>query len=150
LKEGIEILRREISSEQTTNHKEGGEGGMVKVMKLALVCLAVVGLVGVAVPVFAQEKTEPQVISVSGEVVSVDLVKSEVVVKQLKDVVTSTYTNTTFSIAPETKITKGDATLKLSDLKVADKVTVKYTTDVLGKQKVESIAVETKEVAAVK
>jgi hypothetical protein len=123
---------------------------MVKVMKLALVCLAVVGLVGVAVSVFAQEKTEPQVISVSGEIVSVDLLKSEVVIKQLKDAVTSTYTNTTFSIAPETKMTKGDATLKLSDLKAGDKVTVKYTTDVLGKQKVESIAVETKEVAAVK
>jgi len=123
---------------------------MVKVMKLALVCLAVVGLVGVAVPVFAQEKAEPQVTSVSGEIVSVALVKSEVVVKQLKDVVTSTYTNTTFSVAPETKITKGDATLKLSDLKAGDKVTVKYTTDVLGKQKVESIAVETKEVEPVK
>ena len=123
---------------------------MVKVMKFAVICLAVVGLVGVAVPVFAQEKAEPQVTSVSGEVVSVDLVKSEVVVKQLKDVVTSTYTNTTFSVASETKITKGDATLKLSDLKAGDKVTVKYTTDVLGKQKVESIAVEIKEVAPVK
>jgi hypothetical protein len=123
---------------------------MVKVMKLALVCLAVVGLVGVTVPVFAQEKAEPQVTSVSGEIVSVDLVKSEVVVKQLKDVVTSTYTNTTFSVASETKITKGDATLKLSDLKAGDKVTVKYTTDVLGKQKVESIAVEIKEVVPVK
>ncbi len=123
---------------------------MVKVMKLALVCLAVVGLVGVAVPVFAQEKAEPQVTSVSGEIVSVDLVKSEVVVKQLKDVVTSTYTNTTFSVASETKMTKGDATLKLSDLKAGDKVIVKYAADVLGKQKVESISVEVKEVAPAK
>ena len=124
---------------------------MGKVMKLAFVCLAVVGLVGVAVPVFAQEKAQTaQVTSVSGEIVSVDLVKSEVAVKQLKDVVTSTYTNTTFSVASETKMTKGDATLKLSDLKAGDKVTVKYTTNALGKQKVESIAVETKELAPVK
>jgi ABC-type Fe3+-hydroxamate transport system substrate-binding protein len=123
---------------------------MVKVMKFALVCLAVVGLVGVAVPVFAQEKAEPQVTSVSGEVVSVDLVKSEVVVKQIKDVVASTYENTTFAVASEMKIQKGDVTLKLSDLKAGDKVTVKYTTDVLGKKKVESIAVEIKEVAPVK
>jgi len=72
------------------------------------------------------------------------------VVKQLKDAVTSTYNNTTFAVAPETKIAKGDATLKLSDLKASDKVTVKYTTDELGKQKVESIAVETKEIAPVK
>jgi hypothetical protein len=123
---------------------------MVKVMKLALVCLAVVGLVGVAVPVFAQEKAEPQVTSVSGEVVSVDLAKSEVVVKQLKDTVTSTYENTTFVVAPETKIQKGDATLKLSDLKAGDKVSIKYASDVLGKQKVESISIEVKEAVSAK
>jgi len=124
---------------------------MVKITKLALVCLAVVGLVGVAVSVFAQEKAQPaQVTSVSGEIVSVDLVKSEVVVKQLKDVVISSYTNTTFSVAPETKITKDDVDLKLSDLKAGDKVTVKYTTDVLGKQKVESIAVEVNEAVSAK
>ena len=118
---------------------------MVRVIKFAIVCLAVVGLVGVAVPVFSQEKAEPQVTSVSGEIVSVDLVKSEVVVKQLKDVVTGTYTNTTFSVASETKMTKGDATLKLSDLKAGDKVTVEYAVDVLGKQKVESITVAVQE-----
>jgi hypothetical protein len=123
---------------------------MVKVMKFALVCLAVLGLVGIVLPVYAQGAAEEKVTSVSGEVVSVDLVKSEVVVKQLTDAVASTYENTTFKVAPETKITKGDATLKFSDLKAGDKVTVKYTTDVLGKQKVESIAVETKEVAPVR
>ena len=123
---------------------------MIRVMKFAVVCLAVIGMVGIALPVYAQGVAEEKAISVSGEVVSVDLVKSEVAVKQLKNVVTSTYTNTTFSVAPETKITKGDATLKLYDLKAGDKVTVKYTTDVLGKQKVESIAVEIKEVAPVK
>ena len=123
---------------------------MVRVIKFAIVCLAVVGLVGVAVPVFSQEKAEPQVTSVSGEIVSVDLVKSEVVVKQLKDVVTGTYTNTTFSVASETKMTKGDATLKLSDLKAGDKVIVKCAADVLGKQKVESISVEAKEAVSAK
>ena len=115
---------------------------MIKIMKLAIVCLAVVGLVGVTVPVFAQEKTEPQIASVSGEVVSVDLVKSEVVVKQLKDAVTSAYENTIFAVASETKITKDDATLKLSDLKAGDKVSVKYASDVLGKQRAESISVK--------
>jgi len=123
---------------------------MGKIMKFALVCLVVLGLVGITLPVYAQGAVEEKVTSVSGEIVSVDLVKSEVVVKQLKDVVTSTYTNTTFSIAPETKITKGDVTLKLSDLKVGDKVTVKYTTDVLGKQKVESITVTVQEKAPAK
>ncbi|MFA5092457.1 MAG: hypothetical protein WC543_00720 [Candidatus Omnitrophota bacterium] len=118
---------------------------MVKTMKFALACLVVVGLVGVVIPAFAEEKAEPQVTSVSGEVVSVDLVKSEVVVKQLKDMVTSTYENTTFSIASETKINKGDVILKLSDLKVGDKVTVNSATDVLGKQNVKSITVVVQE-----
>jgi len=116
---------------------------MVRVIKVALVCLTAIGVAGMALPVFAQVAAEEKAISVSGEVVSVDLGKSQVVVKQLKDAVTSTYENTTFEVAPETKVTKADTTLQLSDLKVGDKVIVKYTTDVSGKQKVESITVET-------
>ena len=124
---------------------------MVRGMKLALVLLIVVGVAGVVVPVYSQEKTEQQIVaSVSGEVVSVDLVKSEVVVKQLKDAVTSTYENTTFVVALETKIQKGDANLKLSDLKAGDKITVKYTSDVSGKQKIESISLEVKEAVSAK
>ena len=116
---------------------------MVKGMKLALVLLVVVGVVGIVVPAFSQEKVEqPAATSVSGEVVSVDLVKSNVVVKQIKDPVTGTYENQTIAVLPETKVSKGDVALKLSELKAGDKVTVKYTTDAKGKQKVESIAVE--------
>ncbi|MCM8788029.1 MAG: hypothetical protein NC935_08290 [Candidatus Omnitrophica bacterium] len=117
---------------------------MVKVMKPTIVCLAVFGLAGLAGLVFAQEKLETQVSSVSGEVVSVNLVKSEVVIKYLKDITTSTYENLTFKVAPEAKISKDDISLKLSDLKVADRVTVKYTTDTEGTKKVESVTVETK------
>jgi len=123
---------------------------MVKVMKFAVVCLAVIGMAGVVLPVYAQGAAEQKAISVSGEVVSVDLVKSEVVVKQLKDAVASTYENTAFVVAPGTKIQKGDATLKLSDLKSGDKVTVKYAADVLGKQNVESISVVVQEAVPVK
>lgn len=119
---------------------------MVKVMKFALVCLVVAGLAYAAAPVFAQEKVAPQITSVSGEVVSVDLVKSEVVIKQSKDAVTGTYENTAFTAAPETKIAKGDTALQLSDLKAGDKVSVKYSSDdILEGQKVESILVETEE-----
>ena len=123
---------------------------MVRVMKFAVVCLAVIGMVGVVLPVYAQGVAGEKAISVLGEVVSVDLVKAEVVVKQLKDTVTSTYENTTFVVASETKIQKGDATLKLSDLKAGDKVAVKYAADVLGKQKVESITIAAQEVVPAK
>lgn len=118
---------------------------MVRVMKFALVLLVVVGVVGVVVPAFSQEKVEqPAITSVSGEVVSVDLVKLTLVIKQIKDPVAGTYENQTISVLPATKVTKGDTTLKLSDLKAGDKVTVKYTTDALGKWKVESITMEVK------
>lgn len=123
---------------------------MIKLMRLALVFIAVVGMAGVVLPAYGQEKVEQNATSISGEIVSVDLVKSEVVVKQLKDAVSSTYINTTFSIAPETKILKEDSALKLPDLKAGDKVTVKYVIDAAGKQKVESVSVENKEVAVVK
>jgi len=113
-------------------------------MKFTVVCLAVIGMAGVVLPVYAQGAAEQKAISVLGEVVSADLVKSEVLVKQLKDAVTNTYENTTFVVLPETKIAKGDVALKLSDLKAGDKVIVKYTTDALGKQKVENISVEVK------
>ena len=124
---------------------------MGKVMKLAVVLFAVVGMVGVVVPAYSQEKTEQQLAtSVSAEVVSVDLEKSVVVIKKVKDPVAKTYENQTISVLPEIKILKGDVVLKLSDLKAGDKVTVKYTTDVLGKWKVESISVEVAEVVPVK
>lgn len=118
---------------------------MVRGIKLVLVLLVVVGVAGVAVPAFAQsEVQQPAVTSVSGEVVSVDLVKSTVVIKQIKDPVAGTYENQAISVLPETKVSKDDAALKLSDLKAGDKVSVKYATDALGVQKVESISVEVK------
>jgi len=125
---------------------------MGKIIKLVVIFLVVVGVAaGVAVPVYSQEKAEQSAVtSVSGEVVSVDLVKSIVVVKQLKDPVASTYEDVTVSVSPETKVLKGDATLKLSDLKVGDKVKVKSTIDASGASKVVSIAVETKEIAPAK
>ncbi len=118
---------------------------MVRGIKLVLVLLVVAGVAGVVVPAFSQEKVEqPAVTSVSGEVVSVDLVKSTVVIKQIKDPVSGAYENQVISVLPETKVTKGDAALKLSDLKAGDKVLVKYITDAQGAQKVESISVEVK------
>jgi len=123
---------------------------MGKMIRLTMIFLVVVGVVGVAIPVYAQEKTEQSAISGTGEVISVDTVKSIVVVKQLKDPVANTYENVTMSVSPETKVLKGDAALKLSDLKVGDKVKVKSTIDASGASKVVSIAVETKEVVPAK
>ena len=125
---------------------------MNRMIRLAIVSLIVVGIAGVAM---AAEETAapvattapamtsaPAATFVSGEVVSVDQATSAVVVKVVKDATAGTYENTTVTVAPETKITKGDATLAISDLKAGDKVTVKSTADASGKAMVESIAVE--------
>ncbi len=112
---------------------------MNKVMKLVVICLAVVCLAGA---VYAQEEAVQQLTSVSGEVVLVDAAKSEITIKQLKDEVTGTYVNATFTVASEVKVLQGDAALKISDLKVGDKVSLNYTTDASGKQTVVSIGVE--------
>lgn len=119
---------------------------MVKLTAIAAFLLVTAGMVGVALPAYSQEKTgRQQVISVSGEIVSVDLAKSTVVVKTIKDAVTGTYEEIALSVLPETKLAQGDTSLKLSDLKAGDKVTVDYVKDVAGKLVPKSISVKTQE-----
>lgn len=124
---------------------------MVKVMRLAVVLLTIVGVVGFTIPAYCQEKIEQQATtSVSGEIVSVDLVKLTIVVKHLKDPITNTYEDITISVLPETELVKRDVALTFSDLKVGDKVIIESISDVSGESKVVSITVETEEVAPVK
>jgi hypothetical protein len=118
---------------------------MDKLIKLMVVLALAVGMGGMAVGVYAQEIAKQSTVSsLSGEIVSVDVVKSTVVIKQLKDPVTNTYEDVTLSVSSGTKITKAAATLQLSELKAGDKVKVEYSTDSLGTKKVESISVEAK------
>lgn len=124
---------------------------MARIAIFAVIMFVLVGMAGIVFPAYSQEQVEQKQIanSVSAEVVSLDLVKSTAVIKTMKDAVTKTYVNQTISVLPETKITKGDVVLKPSDLKVGDKVMVKYTTDASGEWKVESISVQTTEVVPV-
>jgi hypothetical protein len=134
---------------------------MVNKMKLALALFLAVGMAGLVVSAFAQDEGEqtaanaeiaqpeanaevaqPAAAAVSGEVVSVDPDNSTVVIKQVTDEMAGLTEDRTISVLPETKITQGDVTLDLSDVKAGDKVTVNYATDDMGNKKVESIAVE--------
>ena len=110
-----------------------------------------------AVSIYAQEKAtttekkaEPQEALISGEVVSVDLDKSVVVVKEAKDGVIGIYENINLTVSPETKIVKGKTALKLSELKAGDKVKVESSSDKTGTSKVVSITVENQEPAQTK
>lgn len=118
-------------------------------MKIAVVFLALVAIAAAMVPVFAQEKADKQISTVSGEVVSADLEKSVLIVKQVTDATANTYENKTILVSPETKILKGEVVLKLTDLKSGEKVTVGCVSDSLGKLTAENIAIEAAEVTPV-
>lgn len=86
-----------------------------------------------AVTVPAPEAVTPAA-SVSSEVVSIDVEKSTLVVKDGLN-------ETVILVSPETKINKGETVLGLSDLKAADKVNVVSKADAAGNEVAESIAV---------
>ncbi len=114
---------------------------MVRTIRAAVILLMVAGMAVVTLPGYCQEAKEAAITSVSAEVVSVDLAKSTMVVKKLKDAIADTYENLTILVSPEVKILKDEAALKLSDIKIGDKVTIKSVNDLSGKTKVESISV---------
>ncbi len=117
-----------------------GKGLKLIAVYLLVTAVAVAGMVFAA---YAQEEApqQAQSISVSGEVVSVDLEKSEVVLKQLKDAAYGTYENTVISIVPETKVQKGEVALTVSDLKAGDKITIQCVAGAEGKQEAQVISV---------
>jgi len=122
---------------------------MIKTLKLAVLFLTVVGVSTMVIPAYSLEKAEQQATtSISGEVASVDLVKSTVTINQLKDAATNTYEKIVILVAPDTKILKGDVALKLSELKSGDNIKAESTSDASGKSKVTSIIVEVKKEAA--
>lgn len=91
--------------------------------------LAFFGLVAVPSVVLSQEEQKPQIVSVeviSGEVASVDLAKSALVIKQLKDQVNKVYEEVALSVDSSTSIQKGPNTINLSEIKIGDMADVEY------------------------
>lgn len=123
---------------------------MVKIVGLVIVLLAIGGMVGIAIPAYSQEEVKEQTTtSVSGEVVSIDLVKSTVGIRQLEDPATNTYKEVSISVLPETELIKGDVAIELSELKIGYKVTVESISNPAGESKIVSITVETEEAVPV-
>lgn len=120
-----------------------------------LLLLLVVGLLlGAALvntpAVFAQEEVVsvvPDVEEVAGEIVSINTPRLSVVVKYLVAQELPEYQTVTGYFSDTTEIKKGDEGVKFADLKVGDKITLRYTTDDvgMGKNTVVSAAVEIKE-----
>lgn len=81
-------------------------------------------------------------LTISGEVVSVDIGKAAVVVKQVVDIETDVSENVNVQLVPETVITKDGSVIKLADLKVGDIITAEYALNEAGISNVASIIVE--------
>ena len=97
-----------------------------------------------------EEQKSVAMTSVKGEIVSVDVEKSTVIVKQLLEPGTNNYVNKTVAISPETKIQKGDVSLMLKDLQNGDQVTIQSLIGANGESKVKSITVQVEETVPAK
>ncbi|MCK9604551.1 MAG: hypothetical protein M0R66_09355 [Candidatus Omnitrophica bacterium] len=115
---------------------------MKKIMILAVVMLLVAG--AMLIPAYsADDEKGPSFLysNVQAEIVAVDVTKATVAIKIIRDQTGRVYEYRTIFISPETKITKGDVVLQISDLRPGDKITARYA-DVLGKLKTESIIIK--------
>lgn len=83
------------------------------------------------------ETTEPaetaEIRALAGEVASVDLENSLLVVKYLKDEAAQLYENATVYVDDSTVIEKNQEMITLGEVAPTDKVSVEYTTDSAGK-----------------
>lgn len=116
-------------------------------MRNLLVLALTIAVIASFIPAYAQEKgiTEQVMVTtekISGSVVSVDVEKAVVVVKQLKDEANSVYEDLSIQVLPFASISKGETIINLSDLKAEDKVTVECSKDTEGNLKAVAISVE--------
>jgi len=116
---------------------------MARSLKLILCVLIATAMIQSYLPkAFSQEAAKEPVLTVAtGEIGAIDLEKSILVVKQLKDEKAQTYDNVTISIAAATAIDKDGTKAGLSELKAGDKVSVEYTANAEGVNVATSILV---------
>jgi hypothetical protein len=107
-------------------------------LKIILGMCVACGLL-MALPVgFAQES---QLGEVSGEIVSVNTHDSSLIIKQIEDETSQSYSTQTFSVEKSASISKGNSVMILSNLKAGDKVTIAYTTTSEGVKVARTITV---------
>lgn len=107
--------------------------------KTMVILLGLVGMMSLINPAYSQEAVAA---SVEGEVVSVDVEGSKVVVKKLVDPAAGTYEEVTLSVSPETTIQEGETSLGLADLEAGDQVFVNTSSEAAGEATAESITVK--------
>jgi hypothetical protein len=90
--------------------------------------------------VTAVEAMQPA-LSLNGEVEAVDAEKSTVTVKYISDEATQTSTSAVLELNADSKISKADQAMTVSDLKAGDKVSVEYTMNGDAKMVVSSVKI---------
>jgi hypothetical protein len=80
-------------------------------------------------------------LSLAGEVEAVDAEKSTVTVKYISDEATQTSTSAVLELNADSKISKADQAVTVSDLKAGDKVSVEYTLNGDAKMVVSSVKI---------
>jgi Cu/Ag efflux protein CusF len=117
--------------------------------RVAALLMALVFIFSI-VPAYSQEEANQEeanqavsiLDSVSGKIVSVDTENNVIVLKEEQDPTAGDYENVDVEIKPETRISKEDSQLSLSDLKEGDEVAVQYTEDSDGNSVVDSVIVK--------
>lgn len=117
--------------------------GVKKIGIYAVIMFVALGIAGVVMSIYSQEEEDPRldIVYITAEVVSVNLNKSTMVVKLVQNEFAKTYDYRTISVPDEAKIKKGNAVLKLSDLKAGNNVEIAFI-DLFGTRKAVSISVE--------
>lgn len=116
--------------------------------KMAFCLLFILGVWAVTAPAaFSLEGenesgTEVATSEITGEVVSVDVEQSNLVVKQLTDEVNQIYQDVTIAVDDSTTITKGEETITLAALTAGEMATVVYIASSEGVNTAVSIQVE--------
>lgn len=118
----------------------------MKRLKIILCLLFVGGMVGSGLPfAFSQEEELAETIQVTGEIAKVDLEKSIVVIKQLKDEDNEIYEDVDICVDGATVIEKDYETVGLDELAAGEDATVEYTANEEGKNVATYIFVNTEE-----
>ncbi len=117
--------------------------GVKKIGIYAVIMFVALGIAGVVMSIHSQEQEGPRlnIVYITAEVTSVNLNKSTMVVRLVQNESAKTYDYRTILVPDDAKINKGDAVLKLSDLKAGDNVKIAFI-DLFGTRKAVSISVE--------
>lgn len=116
---------------------------MGRFSRALVILFMVIGISAAFIPVYSQDKVEQEIVtSVSGEILMVNTEKSTVAIKKNKEDDSGPLESINILISPKTKIQKGRAKLKISDLRGGDKIKAEFVNDAAGNLVVKNVIIE--------